>query len=270
MFNINNMGEWHDFYVRLDAALLADVMENVRKVMMEAYDLELYHYLSLRLLAFDCALKKSGVTLELIRDPSMHCWIEQGIRGGYVSVGSKRVSAANNRYMGSEYDRSKPTSFISYVDANNLYGCAMSAKLPCSGFSWVSQQELGAFDKKAIMKLDDNGDEGFFFEVDFLVPLEKHQTWNDYPPAPVKRKIDKEELSTTYQHALIEDLGITGFEKVEKLVGDLHPKKNYILHYRILKEYLRTGLKFTKIHAGRSLILLLSHKADKQQPYKPQ
>jgi len=81
-FKIQNMGEWHDLYVRLDAALLADVVENTRKIMMESYGNDLAHYFSLPQMAWDAVLKISGVQLELIKDPTMHCWVESAIRGG--------------------------------------------------------------------------------------------------------------------------------------------------------------------------------------------
>jgi hypothetical protein len=79
-FKIKNMGDWHDLYVRLDTALLADVIENTRKLMMESYGLELGHYLSLPMIAWDALLKMTKAELDHISDPTMHCWIEEAIR----------------------------------------------------------------------------------------------------------------------------------------------------------------------------------------------
>jgi hypothetical protein len=77
---------------------------------------------SLPMIAWDCVLKKSGVQLEHIRDPIMHFFFEQNIRGGLVNVGSHKSAQANNPYLGDLYDPEQPTSYIAYVDANNLYG----------------------------------------------------------------------------------------------------------------------------------------------------
>ena len=75
------MGDWHDLYVRLDTALLADVIENTRKLMMESYGLELDHYLSLPMISWDSLLKMTKAELDPITDPTMHCWVEEAIRG---------------------------------------------------------------------------------------------------------------------------------------------------------------------------------------------
>jgi len=119
-FNIQTMGEYHDLYVALDTTLLADVMEKTREVLYDSYELEMSHYYSLPMVAYDAVLKKSEVRLDYITDPNMHLWLEQAIRGGYVGLGSKRFAKANNKYMGSQYNPQKPSSYISYIDANNL------------------------------------------------------------------------------------------------------------------------------------------------------
>ena len=65
---------------------------------------------------------------------------ERGIRGG-ITQSVHRCAAANNPYMGSEYDKSKPTKYLQYLDANNLYGWVMSQPLPTGGFHWVEFDE---------------------------------------------------------------------------------------------------------------------------------
>ena len=79
--------------------------------------------------AFDAMLKMIGVEIDLIYDQEMYEMIEAGLRGGMCMVSTKNVEA-NNKYMDEEYDESKESSYISYLDANNLYGRSMVQKLP--------------------------------------------------------------------------------------------------------------------------------------------
>lgn len=119
-FNMTNLGDYHDFYMNLDTALLADIIENTRELLYEKYELELGHYFSIPMLAFDAALKYTDIKLEYIRDSTMHCWVETAIRGGFCGPGSLRAAQANNVYMGDEYDPNKKSNYILYIDANNL------------------------------------------------------------------------------------------------------------------------------------------------------
>ena len=82
------------------------------------------------------ALKTSGVTLELLTDIDMLLMIEKGLRGG-ISMISNRHGKDNSPYMGSDYDEKKPTKYNTYLDANNLYGCAMIQPLPVCKFEWL-------------------------------------------------------------------------------------------------------------------------------------
>ena len=85
-------------------------------------------------LSWDALLKKTGIELELFTDYEMHLFVERGMRGG-ISMVSKRYAKANNPYV-SGYDPSKQNKFIMYLDANNLYGWAMSKPLPKRDFKW--------------------------------------------------------------------------------------------------------------------------------------
>ena len=81
-------------------------------------------------------LKMNGIKLEKLSDIDMYLFIEKGLRGG-ISYIAKRYSEANNKYM-KNYDPTKPSKYISYLDMNNLYGWAMSGYLPCGGFKWLT------------------------------------------------------------------------------------------------------------------------------------
>ena len=130
------MREYHDLYLLSDVLLVADVFENFRNVCLKNYKLDAAWYYTAPGLAWDAALKMTGVELELLTDPDMLLMIEKGIRGE-ISMISQRHGKANNKYMGEEYDPSQPSKYITYLDANNLYGWAMSKSLPIGNFMWM-------------------------------------------------------------------------------------------------------------------------------------
>ena len=92
---------------------------------MNHYGLDLAWYFSASALGWDAALKITKVQLELLSDPDMSLMIERDIRGGITTISHRHVKA-NNEYMGTEFDPTKETKFISYLDANDLYAWAMS------------------------------------------------------------------------------------------------------------------------------------------------
>ena len=142
-FNINNLGEYHDLYVRSDTLLLADIFENFRQSCRKNYELDPAHFISLPGLAWQACLKKTNVELELLTDYDMLLMIEEGIRGG-ICHAIQRYAKANNKYM-KDYDKKKKSSYIQYLDANNLYGKAMTERLPVRGFRWMD--DISKMDK---------------------------------------------------------------------------------------------------------------------------
>ena len=129
-----------------------------------------------------------------------------------------------------------------YLDANNLYGWAMSQPLPTGEFDWLNEEEITNLD---IMQIADNSEEGYILEVDLKYPKELHDLHNDYPLAPEKMKICPEMLSP-YCKQLSEDLKL-GSVPVPKLVPNLNDKTKYIVHYSNLKLYLMLGMELTEI-----------------------
>ncbi|CAB3992197.1 uncharacterized transposon-derived [Paramuricea clavata] len=99
VFDMKTMRDYHDLYLKTDVLLLADVMENFRKVCKTNYGLDPMWYYTAHGLAWDAALKLTKVELELISDPDMYLFIEKGIRGG-ISTITKRYTKANNKYIG--------------------------------------------------------------------------------------------------------------------------------------------------------------------------
>ena len=132
-FELKNMGDYHDLYLKTDVVLLANVFESFRKVCIDNYGLDPAHFYTAPGLAWKACLKKTGINLELLQDPDMLLMFERGIRGG-ITQSVHRWAIVNNPYMGYEYDTSKPTEYLQYLDANNLYGWAMSQLLPTGEF----------------------------------------------------------------------------------------------------------------------------------------
>ena len=216
VFGMKTLQDYHDLYNVTDVLLLADVYENFRNVCMENYNLDPAHYFTAPGLAWDACLKMTNVELELLSDIDMLLMIEKGIRGG-VSMISNRYGKANNQYMGKSFNEKEPSKYIQYLDANNLYGWAMSKPLPTHGFEWMKVDELETWELHSCI-----------LEVDLEYPKSLHDLHNDYPLAPEQIMVNK----------------------ISKLIPNLGDKKKYILHYENLKQYLKLGLKLTNIHRG--------------------
>ena len=240
-FNLKNMGEYHDLYLQSDILLLTDVFENFRKTCIEYYKLDPCHYFTSPGLSWDAMLKMTDIKLELMTDVDMFQFIEKGLRGG-ISYIANRYGKANNKYM-KDYKKDKPSKYIMYLDANNLYGWAMSQYLPTGGFKWLKQNKIDNLDLK---KYDKENKKGIILEVDLEYPEKLHDLHNDYPLAPEKVKVTDNMLSN-YCKKIADKYNIsTGL--VYKLIPTLSKKEKYVLHYRNLQLYIDLGLKLTKIH----------------------
>ena len=139
-FNIKNIGEYHDLYLKTDVLLLTDIFENFRKTAINDYKLDPANgYFTLPNYAWDAMLYKTKIKLEQLTDPDKYLFCEKAIRGG-ISMISHRHAKANNKYM-KNYDENKESSYITYLDANNLYGGAMCEKMPYKEFKWINNFE---------------------------------------------------------------------------------------------------------------------------------
>ena len=237
-FGIQNLQQYHDHYLKLDILLLADVFQNFRDLIYTEHKLDCLHYLTLPSLSWDMALKHTNIKLDLITDPDMYLMVESAMRGG-ISIISHRHAIANNPYVEGGYDLSKPTSYLVYLDANNLYGAAMSEPLPCGKFRFLSNEEMARLD---IMNHTANDPVGYILEVDLVYPDALHDRHNDYPLCP--------------DHLMITDDMLSDYSRsfpnrpkpTTKLVPNLLPKTKYVVHYRNLQYYIQQGIVLKKIH----------------------
>ena len=240
-FNLKNMGEYYDLYLASDILLLADIFENFRKTCLEYYKLDPCHYFTSPGLSWDAMLKMTNIKLELMTDIDMFQFIEKGLRDG-ISYIANRHGKANNKYM-KTYDEKAPSKYVMYLDANNLYGWAMSQCLPTGRFRWMTEKQI---DKIDLAKYKEDNKKGLIIEADLTYPKDLHNIHNDYPLAPEKIRVSKDMLSE-YSKQIAEKYGIsTGL--VHKLIPTLGKKEKYVLHYRNLQLYLDLGLRVSKIH----------------------
>ncbi|XP_063934407.1 uncharacterized protein LOC135146183 [Zophobas morio] len=224
-FNIRTLGEYSDLYLKTDVLLLSDVFEAFRTTCLYTYQLDPLHYYTAPGLTFDAMLKTTKIKLELLTDIDKVLFVERGIRGG-VSQCSNRYGKANNKYMNKdEYDPSQDSTYLMYFDVNNLYGAAMSQCLPYGKFEFVEN-----FNISDILDTSDNSTTGYIIECDLDYPVDLHEIHSDLPLAP--------------EH-MIPPISRS---KLKKLLLTLYPKKNYVIHYRNLKMYIKFGMKIKCVH----------------------
>ena len=226
-FQMKTMKDYHDLYLQTDVLLLSCVFEEFRNICLKHYKLDPAWYYTTPGLAWDACLKMTKVELELLHDQDMLLMVEKGTFGG-VSMISTRYGKANNKYM-SEYNPSKPSKYIAYLDANNLYGWAMSKPLPTHGFRRMCRAEIDDWEHCPCI-----------LEVDLEYPIDLHDLHSDYPLAP-------------------DHLEVGG---VEKLIPNFYNKKQYVVHHEVLKTYIKYGLKIRKIHGG-----ITFHESPWMKPY---
>ena len=184
-------------YVRGDVVGLGKLVERFRGLMRRTYGLDPCAYWSAPGMAWAALLKETKVQLEML-PPEMYLWLEGGIRGG-ISVVSKHAARGN----------------VTYFDANNLYGWAMSQPLPVDRYEWVDEW----VPREGV---------GHILEVDLDYPDSLH-----FDPAHQQYPLAVETVEC---------------EDGPKLCGTFEPKRHYVLHERALRYYVEKGLVLAKVH----------------------
>ena len=226
---MKNMGDYHDHYLKKYVLLLADAFEKFIDKCLRFYGFDPCLYFSSPGLIWDAILKMARVKLEKISDIDMYLFIEKVLRGG-ISYTAKRYARANNKYT-RDYDSKKLSTFITYLDMNNLYGWAISKYHPYNKFKWL--KNIDQFD---VMSISVKSEIGYFLEVNLEYSDILHELHDDYPLAPEKLDVASDMLSDYCKE-------IAGKYKIKvgdikKLIPNLGNKTKYVLHYRNRQLYL--------------------------------
>ena len=198
------------------------MLENYRDTSIKVDKLDPAYYLSAPGLSWHSCMKKTGVNLELLTDENLLLLFEKVIRGGMSNV-VQRYAKANNKYM-KNYDNTQKSVYLMYLDANNLYGWAMSKKLPIDSFKW--EQDLSMFTPDFIKNYDENSDIGYLFYVDITYPHDLRDKHSDLPFLPNRKTVNK----------------------VNKLICSEYDKSNYVVHILPLQLALKHGLILKNVH----------------------
>ena len=205
-------------------------MNEYVKLSMKEFKLNPLHYDSLPGYSFDCWLMSSGVTLDTLQDKQMLDDFVGAKRGGICGImGDRYVNDSVGKSM-AKHDRRS----IWYIDANNLYSYAMMQKLPYEDFQFT------ATTLDAILYASDDSDHGYYIVCDIDYTKECKERTEQLALMPNKRKINDNELGYRERDG--------GKARSEKLILDQNNKTLYMVHYRMLKFYVKMGVKVTKIH----------------------
>src|SRR5436190_4886506 len=215
------LGEYSDFYVKLDITLLCDIMEKFRDTSFVSYGLDPLHSYTSPGLSYQAMLKKTKCKLQLLMDIDMINFIECNVRGGLTQCVTRHV-VANNKYL-RDFDATKPSNYLTYLDANQLYPYAMSQPMPYGDFQWVNPDDIGD-----VSQIPADGDIGYILECDMEYPEVVHDLHHDFP------LLGKSETPPNSKHP--------------KLLLTVDHKDKYIAHYRVIQQAIQLGLKLTKVH----------------------
>ena len=226
IFNIKDGKELTELYLKSDVILLADVFEKFIKISVEEFGINPLYCVSLPGYTWQCGMKYTDINLQTLQDKEMILLLENNIRGCISSV------------MGDRYIKSNDNKKILYIDANNLYGHSMSQYLPFDEIKFDNDVTL-----EDIINTPDDNDIGYFVEVDLKYPDNIKEKTKKFPFAPVNKKINPDNYND-YMKEIRPDTNV----QTKKLICDWSDKKNYLIHYRMLKFYVRHGMIVDKVH----------------------
>ena len=225
-FNLKNGEELTEIYLKSDVPLLACVFEKFIEKSINEFDINPLYCVSLPSYKWQCGLKNTGINLQTLQDKDMILLLENNIRGGISSV------------MGDRYIKSDENKKIMYFDANNLYGHSMSEPLPYDEYKFDNKVKL-----EDILNTPDDSDIGYFIELDLTYPNNIKEKTKNFPFAPMNKKSNSDNFND-YMKEIKPDTYI----QTNKLICDWSNKKNYLIHYKILKFYIRHGMIVDKVY----------------------
>ena len=249
IFQCKTFEDYLLIYLKLDVLQLADIFETFRTIALEQDGLDPAHYLTIPSFSWDSALKMTQCKINLLSDLDMHQFFDKGLRGGMTFVNT-HYAKINSPIDPGTYNPSEPTTELLYVDANNLYGRALSMPLPLRDFKWLSPEEISNLD---IASLDlESGDKGYVFEVDLIYPNNVQDRTEDLPFAP-ESGIPSSKCFTEYMNNLYSILYPgKAYQASKKLLLTHSNKQNYVVHGLLLQFYMKHGLIVDKVHRAIS------------------
>ena len=257
-FKCTDLSDYSNLYVQSDVSLLMDCMTNTRMMLYEVYALDMAHFISLPSFAMNCALKTVKQPLDLIKDEEMLKLWDDGMFGGISLVDTAQFKANNpemdsstinatlgpkgSRKIGENthqlYDESQETKSIHSVDCNALYGWAMTMPLPTGDFRW---EDPNIITPDLIAQYSDDDERGYLMKVHLKYPQKLHATHDSFPCAPNHMSVPMEDLSS-FQQDYLRTNNMENVVQFEKLIPNLHDKKDYVLHMKNLQQYIKLGL----------------------------
>ena len=226
IFNIKNGEELTEIYLKSDVLMLACIYEKFIKVSVNEFGINPLYCVSLPGYTWQCGMKYTGINLQTLQDKDRILLLENNIRGGISPV------------MGDRYMKSDDNKKILYIDANNPYGHSMSQYLPYDEIKFDNNIKL-----EDILNTPDDSDIGYFIEVDLKYPDSIKEKTKNFPFAPMNKKINPDNFNY-YMTEIKPD----NYTSTKKLICDWSDKRNYLIHYRMLKFYIRHGMIVDEIH----------------------
>ena len=226
-FNNKDGKELTELYCKSDVLLLTCVFEKFIKVSQNEFGIRPLYFVSPPGYTWLCGLIYTNIKLQTLQDKETILLLESGIRGGISGV------------MGDRYVTSDENKNILYADANNLYGFGMSQPLPHDNIKF----ETDNICLEEILHTPDDNDIGYFLEVDLEYPYGIRQKTRYFPFAPKNKSISKNDFGPYMKSIMPKN-----YVSHKKLICDWTDKRNYLIHYRKLKCYIRHGMKTKQVH----------------------
>ena len=243
-FNCQTFRDFMIAYLKLDVYLLGDVFETFRNKALEEDQLDPVHFVTLPHMSYQSAFKMTKTQIHLLQDFEMFNLFERGIRGGMTFV---------NKHQIKDKTTDDYKIRIIYIDMNNLYGMALSQPLPHSNFKWIDDDQIEYFSNpQNILAIDDEGETGYTFDVNLKYPDHIKDYTKDFPLAPESGYVTEDMFSPFMKEMNhnLKDKFDSKFSSSRKLLLTQYDKENYVIHYSLLKFFIRMGAIVTKINSG--------------------